>query len=197
MAAPVDTEEQELVDGRSQRSARSRARIVDALLELVQEGELLPTGEQVAARAGVGLRTVFRHFDDMEGLNAELETRVRGLVAPLREMPPPRGELGTRVRELVRRRSIAFERIAPFKRSEQVQRWRSAALQESHARMLRELGQTLVAVLPELASTPVATRQAIELLCSFEAWDKLRTDQGLGRERAQEVIIGAVITLID
>ena len=38
-------------DGRVQRGARNRERILDALLELVRAGELLPTAEQVAARA--------------------------------------------------------------------------------------------------------------------------------------------------
>jgi AcrR family transcriptional regulator len=49
-----------------QRGARNRAAIVAALLELVGEGELEPTAEQVAERACVGTRTVFRHFADME-----------------------------------------------------------------------------------------------------------------------------------
>ena len=54
------------VDGRFRRSVRSRERILDALRELVSEGNLRPTGQQVAARASVSLRTVFRQFDDME-----------------------------------------------------------------------------------------------------------------------------------
>ena len=54
-------------DGRVLRGARTRERIVDAVFELVSEGTVRPTAEEVASRAGVGIRTVFRHFDDMEG----------------------------------------------------------------------------------------------------------------------------------
>lgn len=59
-------------DGRRRRSAQSRDRIVEALLDLVAGVVVTPSAEAVAARAGVGLRTVFRHFRDMESLSAVL-----------------------------------------------------------------------------------------------------------------------------
>ena len=96
--------EDDVVDGRVQRSIRSRQRILDALVELVEEGELQPTGQQVADRAGVGERTVFRHFEDMETLHAELSGRLRREVAPLLEGRRPEGSLRERVAALVARR---------------------------------------------------------------------------------------------
>ena len=48
-------------DGRIQRSERSRETIVQAMLDLIGEGTLSPTAQQVAVRADVGVRTVFRH----------------------------------------------------------------------------------------------------------------------------------------
>jgi len=69
-------------DGRRRRSADSRARIVAAMLELTRESALVPGAEQVALRAGVGLRTVFRHFQDMDSLYSEIagpfEAALRG-----------------------------------------------------------------------------------------------------------------------
>ena len=59
-------------DGRRARGHVSRSRIVAAMIELVREGCVAPTAEQVALRADVGLRTVFRHFDDMESLYREI-----------------------------------------------------------------------------------------------------------------------------
>ena len=52
-------------DGRVQRGARNREAILDACLELIRERAALPTAQDVAVRAGVQVRTVFRHFDDM------------------------------------------------------------------------------------------------------------------------------------
>jgi TetR/AcrR family transcriptional regulator, regulator of autoinduction and epiphytic fitness len=56
------------LDGRLARSARTRRSIVDALRGLHQEGDLRPTAPRVAERAGVSLRTVWQHFNDLETL---------------------------------------------------------------------------------------------------------------------------------
>ena len=61
-----------LKDGRRRRARNNRQRIVAAMIELIGEGHITPGAEDVAARAGVGLRTVFRHFNDMESLYAAL-----------------------------------------------------------------------------------------------------------------------------
>ena len=53
-------------DGRVQRSQRSRKGIVDALLVLMKAGNYIPTAQQVADEAGISIRTVFRHFSEME-----------------------------------------------------------------------------------------------------------------------------------
>ena len=193
--ADLEPEEAQ-ADGRVQRSVRSRARIVDALIELVREGELLPTGEQVAARAGVGLRTVFRHFEDMDSLHAEIDARISGLARPLLSNPLRQGSLEQRVDALVQQRATLFEQIAPFKHSGNVQRWRSAFLQEAHTNMVRGLRRTLRAALPEVDGLPAPLQQAAELLTSFEAWDRLRNEQGLGRERAQDAVRSAVLALL-
>jgi hypothetical protein len=57
-----------IIDGRLHRSMTTRRKIVTALETLIRAGTLSPTAEQVAVQAQVGLRTVFRHFDDMETL---------------------------------------------------------------------------------------------------------------------------------
>jgi AcrR family transcriptional regulator len=41
---------------------------VDALFALLDEGELRPTAERIAKRAGVSERSVFQHFPDREAL---------------------------------------------------------------------------------------------------------------------------------
>ena len=56
------------VDGRTARAERTRAAIVTAHLELIGEGDLRPTGERIAERAGVSLRALWTNFKDMETL---------------------------------------------------------------------------------------------------------------------------------
>jgi AcrR family transcriptional regulator len=183
-------------DGRVERSRRNRKAIVEALFELISEGELLPTGEQVANRAGVGLRTVFRHFEDMESLHAEISSRLERVIRPLLETPIAGGDLAERVGALVQQRADAFERMAPFMRSSEIQRWRSTFIQNTQAEMVRHLRNNLRNVLPEIDDAPPPLAHAVELLASYESWDRLRSAQGLGRERAAESLRSALLTLL-
>jgi len=183
-------------DGRVLRGTRNRDRITDALFELVESGELIPTAEQVARRAGVGERTVFRHFADMETLFAELSGRLEREMRPLLDQPAATGSLEQRVEAFVERRAELYERISPFRHSGALQRVHSKFLQRAHVGMNRTLRQHLLDVLGgELDGNPEAT-EALDFLTSFEAWDRLRNDQHLSRERARQVCVGAILKLI-
>src|SRR3954447_15843011 len=74
-------------DGRAARSVRTRRAIVDALRALHHEGDLRPTAPRVAERAGVSVRTVWQHFDDLEALLVEAGLRdleiARSFVTPI------------------------------------------------------------------------------------------------------------------
>lgn len=191
------SEEVVATDGRVQRSVRSRERIVEAVMALVQEGELLPTGEQVALRADVGLRTVFRHFEDMDSLHADVQARVEKLARPILDEPVPDGPLEERVHAFVSRRGNAFERIAPFRRSGNLLEWRSAFIREERAKMAVGLRSQLREVFPEVPGLAAPLRHALEVMTSFEAWDRMRTDQGLGKERAQEAMRAGMLALLN
>jgi AcrR family transcriptional regulator len=183
-------------DGRVRRGERSGQAIVEALVGLMGEGILEPTAQEVAARAGVGIRTVFRRFSDMESLFAEMGARVQADALPLLVGGRPSGDLTERARALVGQRVILFERIAPYKRSANLKRWRSPFLREGHARLVRGLRADLMRWLPELRSAPEDMVNALDLATSFEAWDRLRTEQRLGRERAQAVVERMVLALV-
>jgi AcrR family transcriptional regulator len=185
------------LDGRAQRREKSRAAIVAALFDLVGGGVLQPTAQQVAARAGVGIRSVFRHFDDMDSLYAELDARLREEAAPLLRAPAASGSLRERAGALVAQRVRFFERIAPYKRAGNLQRWRSEFLRRRHAALVRELRSALHESLPELADAPPSLAEALDLATSFEAWDRLRTDQRLSRERAEDAVQCTVLGLIE
>jgi len=183
-------------DGRARRAERSGQAILEALVGLVGEGVLEPTAQQVAARARVGIRTVFRRFSDMESLLAEMGARVEAESLPLLFDGRPRGDITERARHLVRQRATFFERIAPYKRAGNLRRWRSAVVRDRHARLVRTLRADLLRWVPELRRAPSAVADALELATSFEAWDRLRTEQRLARERAQAAVERAVLGLV-
>ena len=183
-------------DGRVRRGQRSGQAIVEALVGLVGEGILEPTAQQVAARAGVGIRTVFRRFSDMEGLLAEMGARVEAAALPLLVGGEPSGDRSERARALVGQRVAFFERIAPYKRAGNLKRWRSPVVRDRHARLVRALRADLMRWLPELRRAPAGVADALDLATSFEAWDRLRTEQRLARERAQAVVERMVLCLV-
>jgi AcrR family transcriptional regulator len=142
----------------------------------------------VADRAGVGLRSVFRHFEDMETLYAELRERMDRELRPHREAPAIQGTLEERLVAFARARARAFEKIAPFQRAERTQRWRSPVLQDAHATLLREERSHLLETFPEVEGLPAEARHALEVVTGFAFWELLRTDQGLGVARAEEAM---------
>ncbi len=184
-------------DGRRRRSQDSRARIVQAMLELVHAGDPAPAAEQVAARAGVGLRTVFRHFRDMDSLYREIsqvvEVELRAMVLAPFEGETPR----ERTLELVRRRAAVYEKIGPYRRASAVNRHRSTFLAADHARFVFIAREILKRQAPPEVARDKLRFEALDLLLSFEAWDRLRRDQELTPRRATEVLEHAVAQLLD
>lgn len=177
-------------DGRRRRGLDSRDRIVAAMLDLMREGEVAPGAERVAARAEVGLRTVFRHFRDMDSLYAEMSRTIEGELADLVSQPLGSGDEAGRLAEIVSRRAEAYERIFPFKHASTAHRHRSDFLARGHARMVANLRQALARDLPDACADP-GRMEALDLLLSFEAWSRLRREQGLSRREAEAVILEA------
>jgi hypothetical protein len=63
--------------------------------------------------------------------------------------------------------------------------------------LVRELRADLLRALPEVADAPGAVAEALDVVTCFEAWDRLRTDQRLSRERAQSAVARAVLALLE
>ena len=129
-------------------------------------------------------------------ISDELYARLEAEALPLLIGGRPRGSLPERARALVQQRVTFFERIAPFKRSGNLKRRRSPFLQDRHARLVRALRADLMRWLPEVRRAPAAAVDALDLATSFEAWDRLRTDQKLSRERAKAAVETAALALV-
>ena len=183
-------------DGRKRRGQDNRASIVAAMLELIGAGDVSPSGEAVAARAQVGLRTVFRHFKDMDSLYAEMSQAVSAQFLAVVDQPFVAGDWRGRVVELVGRRAKVFEAITPYRRATEAFRHRSAFLDAGVLALAGGLRDILKRELPpELASDDVRL-ETLDLLLSYESWSRLRREQGLSPARAQGVLEGAVAALI-
>lgn len=184
-------------DGRRRRGQDSRARIVQAMLDLVREGHVSPSAELVASRANVGLRTVFRHFKDLESLYREMSGVIEAELVALADTPFKAVGWRERVLELVERRGWAYERIAPFKRASAVHRHQSSVLTLDNARLVAGARDILRRELPAGLTGARNLFEAIDLLLSFDAWRRLRQEQELSVEATTEVLQAAISALLD
>lgn len=178
----------EVVDGRRLRSERSRLAIIDAALSLQQEGTLVPTAQQISERAGVGIRSFFRHFDDMESLFQAADDHIRGSYEALFLGGDRDGTVAERVEHAVERRARAYESIRNMVLGSLAQLWRYEVLRKNYARSQRGLRKDLDDWLPELKSLPRDKREAVDAIASFEMWHRLREIQGLGQKASIEVV---------
>jgi AcrR family transcriptional regulator len=184
-------------DGRRRRGEDNRARIVAAMLEIIHSGEVAPSAEQVAQRADVGLRTVFRHFQDMDSLYREMSAVIVKELHAAAETPFRSQDWRERVVELIARRSWAFEKVGPFLRASAVFRYRSKFLDADNADFAGRLRAILKAQLPPEVARDQLKVEVLDLLLGFEAWSRLRREQGLTPKRAREVLEAAVRRLLE
>lgn len=91
-------------DGRHQRVERGKAAVMEALMALFAEKRFTPSIAEVAERAGVSERTLFRYFSSFNDLVAESVAHIYPRVEPYFLADPPEGPLDVRVHELAKLR---------------------------------------------------------------------------------------------
>ncbi|TXS90235.1 TetR/AcrR family transcriptional regulator [Parahaliea maris] len=191
-----DTVNAGAVDGRRLRSERSRKAIIDAALALMEEGVLVPTAQQISERAGVGIRSFFRRFEDMEALFAGVDSQIRDSYEALFLGGDRNGTLEERIEHAVERHADAYECVKTVVLSTQAQLWRSEVLRRNYARNQRSLRKDLDNWLPELKSLPRDQREAVDAVASFEMWHRLREHQNLSKKASICLVTGLLKSLL-
>ena len=189
------------VDGRRLRGARTKQRVIEALLELVREGNSNPRIGEIAERAGCVARSIYGHFVAMEellGAAAEYAMNQAIALAPLVDADADRQ---TRINAQVHTRADTCERALPMWRLLLAGRCSSPGLRDKVTVTNKLIGLRLEAVYaPELATLPAAERLkllvALEALTNFESWGLMREHHDLSFEDACDVWIGAIDRLL-
>ena len=176
------------VDGRRQRTERSRNAIVKAATELVQEGVLIPTAQQIAERAGVGLRTFFRHFEDMSTLFVAVDDGIRDEYTELTLGGDRHGTLEERIEHAVEKHAEVYEQNANIMLCTASMRWKYEFLRKNYAKIQRGLRKDLDDWLPELTKIDKTYREAVDAIASFDMWHRLREHQGLSLSASREIV---------
>lgn len=176
------------VDGRAARAERTRDAVVDALLALNEDGNLRPTAKEIADRAGVSLRSVYVHFDDLEDLFCAAGQRhFEHLQARSRPLPET-GPLAARVEAFVAQRAELHEAGTGV--------FRAALLQEPFSPTMAKnmaIGRKFArAQLQAVFGTELANRSdagqlldALEVATNASTWVALRGYRHLEPEAAE------------
>lgn len=198
MAAPSSVAR---IDGRLARGERARGAIVDALLDLLEEGDLRPSAARIAERAGVSLRSVFQHFSDVETLFATAAERQKLRLLPLVRPIAADGPLATRIGAFATQRAKLLEAITPTRRAAILMEPFSRELHARLAGFRADKGAEVQRLFArEIASRPAAARRALAsalvAATSWTAWQALRDHQGLDRAQARRVLVHILTALL-
>ena len=193
VAGDRQTQDEQPVDGRTARGQRTRSAVVDALLALQEEGDLEPTAQRVAARAGVALRTVFGHFSDMETLWAQAGERELAKLSVLADTPSGDLPLDERIDRFCASRARVLEAVLPVLRAARLREHTSAALRRNRE-IFAAAGDAEVAAVFATELAPLDEAERVLALSAFHAvaggtaWELLRCNRGLDVETATGVL---------
>lgn len=174
-AQPVD-------DGRRARGDANRARIIQAMVELVVAGDPDPNADAVAEKAGLSVRTVFRHFEDKDAIFHAIDDLLVAAYQPLLTAPYRSENWKDQLFELIARRCTINEAAAVFRISAVMERYRSQFIAAKYRRLHAGEKRMLDAVLPPQLQTSTKAGRAILIACSFDTWRLLRQDEELSPE---------------
>jgi TetR/AcrR family transcriptional regulator, regulator of autoinduction and epiphytic fitness len=188
-------------DGRTVRAERTRRRLVEALLGLLDEGHLRPTAAEIAERAGVSERSLFQHFPDREGLLEAVARQQYDRVMPTLRPIDASLPLGERIEQFTKQRARLYELIGGVRRaalliehdSPAVAGWLASARRAKAAEVERVFRRELEAIPPD-EREPL--RAALVTVCAWPAWESLRTHQRLGMDRARTAMGAAIEALL-
>lgn len=188
-------------DGRHARAERTRIAVAEAMLDCFEDGLLRPGADEVASRAGVSRRAVFRHFDNMEALVGEAANlqfdRVTGRLPSLIF----EGTREERVDSLVARATRTFELTRPVRRAATLCEPFSETIRERYTWMRTEMRSAIRRAFgDELAPLSEAARRdriaALRALLSFHYWDELRRHERLSVATATRTLTAAIHRLL-
>lgn len=105
-------------DGRSLRRARNREAVLDAVIACCEEGDVSPSIDAIADRAGVSNRSVYRYFEHRDQLMfAAVRHAVERVLPEITFADVGVGAFHERVDAFVDHRLRTYQRLAPITRA--------------------------------------------------------------------------------
>ncbi len=170
---------------------RTRELILDALIaQLADTGPFEYSMFEVARRAGVSVRTVYRHFADREALFAALAERVSERVGS-------GGQAESQVESLT---ELPQQLFARFEAEAALVRAQLSTSLDTHERagQVERLARAIDERLPDLdAGTRARALAIFSSLLSAGVWSRMKSELGLAGEESGRAVSWALRVLLD
>jgi AcrR family transcriptional regulator len=189
----LDEQSAEPLDGRTARAVRTREAIVDATLALLAEGDVRPTAPRIAERAGVSVRSVFQHFDDLETLYAAVGGRITERVAALIQPIDPDMDVAARLVAFFRQRGRVNEALTPTLRAAVVHAPGSPTInnqfQSGHDFVTAHLAEVFRPELEQVGDRRALVLDAMVAVATWSAWNSVRQLSRRSEDEAVRVVV--------
>ena len=168
------------VDGRKLRAENRRKKIFEALLSFYREGNYCPSIAEMEKRSEVSRRTLHYLFKNAEGMAAAVHKYLNPTYAKLYHFEPSDGPLKQRIETLIRHRAKLYEEITPTRKAALYYKSRIQSLARSQeAANQKARNHVRDQFKEELAAGPQGLLETLDLLTSWDTWNRLRAVQKL------------------
>ncbi|MDC3380859.1 TetR family transcriptional regulator [Gammaproteobacteria bacterium] len=160
-------------DGRNLRSINSQKLIVDACIKLFKAGNLEPTAQQVADESGVGIRTVFRQFDEMENLFKSVDA-VLSKDYDFEVRYDPSSSFDARLQSTISHMNAGYEKHKLIMFMTVSKMWKYEFLRKNYLMYQDLIKSKTEEILPEVLSFDTESRHLFHASLSFAMWTRLQ-----------------------
>ena len=163
-------------DGRHLRSVKTQESIVNSTIELLMESPSIqwPTAEQVAKHSNIGLRTVFRQFDDMDGLISSCHEKIMTEFENFLSIRPSKEKaLGNRITFLIHERIEIYSKYKNVFASSIMNMQKFQSFREGFIEGNLRLKKRFENIIPEVLELSLLDQAYLDTSISFPSWYRL------------------------
>ncbi|HIF99359.1 MAG TPA: TetR/AcrR family transcriptional regulator [Myxococcales bacterium] len=180
-------------DGREARAERTKKAVADALIELIEDGDLRPTSRAIAEKAKVSERTIFQHFADLETLFSAAARRLGERILRNLEYISDEGPFEERLKNYLDELVFLHESMTPVRRASRLHEPFSPVLEHALRSWREGMRRGIDRVFSlELETHSIDRRvliiEGLALVATWSSWENMRRHSELGLAQARGVI---------
>lgn len=186
------------LDGRHRRRVINRTTVLDTMIDLWRDGHYEATSVEIAERAGLSPRSLFRYFDDVDDLVRATIDHVLSLASGVGVIRvEPAADTAVKVGALLASRDELYRAVGVAAHAARIAQDSSPLVAERIAETRRAMRDQLVRLFEhELTTSAAGVLELTELLTSFESWELRQGWDPAARAHAETLLASTLTTLL-